>query len=161
MFVYAFHSSSHLPFLQGNACCCFGKVGFLCNYLRKFYNPLDQSNCLLIKHVWWCLVKEFELNTMNFKMIGLYIDTLIIGHKCCSMLNILWIYVNILRELTLQKKLQNAWQKTCFGHQKANIAIIVRAGNRTGEIWHRSLMSYLWTTDTTERVCWSQTIKLS
>jgi len=34
------------------------------------------------------------------KMLGLYLDTLIIGHKLCNMLR-------ILNELTLQRELQN------------------------------------------------------
>jgi len=36
-------------------------------------------------------------------MIGLYLDTLIIGHKSCSLL-----CIHVLNELALQKKLQNA-----------------------------------------------------
>ena len=46
-----------------------------------------------------------------FKMLGLYLDTLIIGHKCCSILI-------ILNELTLQKELQNSMTNNVFGTKK-------------------------------------------
>jgi len=41
------------------------------------------------------------------KMLGLYLDTLIIGHKCNNM-------VSRLNELTLQKELQNFLTKNVF-----------------------------------------------
>ena len=43
-------------------------------------------------------------------MLGLYLDTLIIGHTFCSMLS-------ILNELTLQKGIAK-WQMMGFGQEK-------------------------------------------
>jgi len=42
-----------------------------------------------------------------FKMLGLFLDTLIIGHKCSSMFH-------ILHELTLKKELQNVMTNNVF-----------------------------------------------
>jgi len=44
-------------------------------------------------------------------MLGLYLDTLTIGHKCCSMLS-------ILNEITVQKELQNVMTNVVFWTQK-------------------------------------------
>ena len=66
------------------------------------------------------------------KMLGLYLDTLISGHKLCSVLS-------ILNKLTLKKELQNFitnnvfWTKRITQQQqykKANITKLSRAGNR-------------------------------
>ena len=62
-------------------------------------------------------------------MLGLHIDILIIGHKFCSV-------VNILTELTLQKELHNFMKNNVFWTKKqknktkkANIKTLGRAEN--------------------------------
>jgi len=51
------------------------------------------------------------------KMLGLYLYTLVIGHKSCNRLS-------ILNKLTLQKELQNVWQIMCFGAKSKNSTTI-------------------------------------
>ena len=48
-------------------------------------------------------------------MLGLYLYTLIIGHKYCNMLSTVHC---ILNKLTLQKKLQNFVKKLCVLDKK-------------------------------------------
>jgi len=79
------------------------------------------------------------------KMLGLYLVTLIIGHKLCSMLN-------ILNEIILETDLQTFIM--CFGQKKthtkntttpkqnSNIKILARAGNQTQNLSHPSRMRY-------------------
>jgi len=60
--------------------------------------------------------KLFDLESGNpnfgqLKMLGLYLYTLIIGHKSCKMLS-------ILNKLTLQKDLRNVVTKKCVFGQK-------------------------------------------
>ena len=50
---------------------------------------------------------------LRFKMPGLYLDILIIGHKFCSMLS-------ILKEMTLQKEWQNILTINVFWTKENN-----------------------------------------
>jgi len=75
-------------------------------------------------------------------MLGLYIDTIIIGHKLNSTLR-------ILNELPLQKELQNFMtndalrKKQQQQNKKTKLKILARAGNQTQDLMHRSRMRYL------------------
>jgi len=73
--------------------------------------------------------------------------------------------LGILNEITLQKELQHSmtingfWTKTVkytSAKQKANIKIIVRAGNQTRYMY----LCYLLTTETTKRINCSQALEL-
>jgi len=94
------------------------------------------------------------------KMICLYLDTPIIGHKFCSFL---------LNKLDFQRELQTSWQIIRIGSKsknttttktKTNIQILVRAGNRTWDLWLRRLMRYPQTTEKTEPIAWRLAIQL-
>ena len=76
-------------------------------------------------------------------MLGLYLDTLIIGHKSCSLL-----CIHVLYELALQKKLKTAmtnnvvvfWTKGKHKNntkKKNNINTLARAGNRIRDLSHQ------------------------
>jgi len=68
-------------------------------------------------------------------MIGLYLYTLIIGHKFCAMFG-------IRNALTLHKELQNFMKNTSATTKqpkKQTKKILARPGNRTRDILHRGL----------------------
>jgi len=74
-------------------------------------------------------------------MLGLYLYTLIIGHKLCNMLN-------IQNKLTLQKKLKHVvtntvfWEKTQQQQNKnSNIITLAGAGNWTRDLSHLTRVS--------------------
>jgi len=54
---------------------------------------------------------NIERNVIALQMLGLYLYTLVIGHKSCSMLS-------ILNKLTLHKELQKNCNKACVFGQK-------------------------------------------
>ena len=106
--------------------------------------------------------KEWKKNLIpkyckTLKMLGLYLYTLIIGHKSCNMLS-------KLHKLILQKKLQNFvtnnvfWTKSKSTTTKSNIKTIARAGNLTRDLLHSRRMCYHCTTMSTENIDCCQAI---
>ena len=101
------------------------KLGFvcLCFYLLRCNSKIASIKTLSCLHgfvvVFYFLglktlfamivyISFYNVNSRNIlKMLGLYLYTLIIGHKSCNMLS-------ILNKLPLQKELQILWQITCF-----------------------------------------------
>jgi len=81
----------------------------------------------------------YKANTFTLKMLGLYLYTLIIGHKSCNM-------KGILNKITLQKKLQHFVTNYVFWDEKksttktkyANKKTHARAGNWTRDLSHTS-----------------------
>jgi len=112
--------------------------------------------------VWWAVSAGLwrdivgRVYKLYLKMLHLYLDTLIIGHKFCSMLI-------ILNKLTLQKELQNFMQIMFFGQkthsittkQKSKHKSLARAGIWTRDLSYPSLESYLSGTETTQHIHWS------
>ena len=94
-------------------------------------------------------------------MLGLYVNTLIIGHKSCNMLS-------IINRLTLQKELQSFVTNNVFfdkkiktqqqQNKKSNIKTVAGAGNWTRDILHPKRMRYHCTTESTENIYCSQAI---
>jgi len=91
-------------------------------------------------------------------MLGLYLYTLIIGHKSCNMLS-------ILNKLTLQKKLQSFVTNEVFLDKKVKTQTTKQKIKQKIPCWSRALnpgplapkrMLYLCTTESTESNACSQ-----
>ena len=63
-------------------------------------------------HNYCCFTSNLS-EIKRFKMLGLYLNTLIICHKCCSMLSLLY-------ESTLQKELPHFMTNNVFGQKSKN-----------------------------------------
>jgi len=77
----------------------FQNTGILCNHFLSFMKLFQR----LLK----ILIRLSGLFTMILKMLGLYLFTLIIGHKSCNMLG-------VLNKLALQTKLQKCVTNNVF-----------------------------------------------
>jgi len=97
---------------------------------------------------WVLIVKHAFL-----KMLGLYLSTLIIGHKYCNMLS-------IINKLILQEKLQTFVMNNVFLDKKvktqqqqnttSNIKTLAGARDWTRDLLHPKRMRYHCTTESTE-----------
>ena len=94
-------------------------------------------------------------------MLGLYLYTLIIGHKSYKM-------ISILNNLTLKKDLQTFVTNNVFfekkvktqqqQNKKSNIKSLAGAGNWTRDLLHPKRMRQHYTTESTESIDYSQAI---
>jgi len=91
----------------------------------------------------------------HLKTICLYLYTLLIGIKFCSILS-------VRKQLTLQKELHFLQEVKSQPQQnkKANIQFLTRARPRMRNILHRSLERYLSATESSERIDCSEAIYL-
>ena len=99
-------------------------------------------------------------------MLGLYLDTVVIGHKCLQYVKYTkWInnakafaqfYVNNDFFWTKSKKKTN----NNNNNNKTPLQILAKTGNRNRDLSHASRVCYLAATETTERVDWNQAFKL-
>ena len=99
----------------------------------------------------------------SLKMLGLYLYTLIIGHKSCNMLSILnklillkELQTFVINNVFLDQKVKTQQQQ----NKKSNIKTLAGAGDWTRDLLHPKRMRFHCTTESTESSTqWGRNVK--